>query len=176
MTCKNCGSKNPKDAKYCSDCGSLVDEALYTRKKKELAKTILFLVTTLVILFVVIYRIQSDFDNFISYDLPLNLTTEATKEKLIGSWNSNEVSSMIKSAVFKDDEFKFIYQDKKSVSGDYRVADSNTLIVDIVKTDGEDTGNPQDIQYKFHFQGDDTLVIVFNGISNVFERTKTNLE
>ena len=36
MTCKNCGSKNNSDSTYCSNCGNLVDEALYTRKKKEL--------------------------------------------------------------------------------------------------------------------------------------------
>ena len=172
MTCKNCGAKNVKDAKYCSACGSLVDEALYTRKKKELAKTIAFLVTTLVILFVVIYRIQSDFDSFISYDLPLNLSIEATEEKIIGDWESEELSSIIKAAEFTSDEFKLTYQDNKSIAGTYRIADSNTLIVDIKKTDGKATGNPQDIQYKFHFQGEDTLVIVFNGISNVFERRK----
>lgn len=170
MTCKNCGSRNTNDAKYCSSCGNLVDEALYTRKKKELAKTILFLITCLVILFVVIYRVQSDFDSFISYDLPLNLSTEVTEEKLKGNWVSNEVSNMIKQANFKDDKFSFVYQDDQSIEGEYRVVDSNTMIIEIITKNGSETANPQDVQYKFHFQGEDTLVIVFNGISNVFER------
>ena len=129
-----------------------------------------FLITCLVVLFVIIYRIQSNFDSFISYDLPLNLTTKATEQKLLGNWVSDDLTNMIKQADFKDDEFKFIYQDNKTVAGDYRVADSNTLIIDIVEENNKAAGNPHDIQYKFHFQGEDTLVIVFNGISNVFER------
>ena len=171
MTCKNCGCENDNDAKYCSDCGSLVDPKLYSRKRKELAKTLAFLVTTLVILFFVIFRIQSDFDNFISYDTPLNLTTEQTKDKLIGAWTSAEESNIFSDVDFQENNFKFVYtHGDKSMAGTYSIQDSNTMTLNVLLISNQSIGEQMDIQYKFHFQGDDTLVIVFNGISNVFER------
>lgn len=171
MDCKNCGANNTDDAKYCSSCGSLVDEALSSEKKKELAKTLVFLVTTLVILFVVIYRIQSDFDNFISYDLPLNLTVEDSRDKLIGDWYSTEETSVFSEASFTKHNFKLDYNHEvKSLAGIYYVNDPNTITLNVLLINEESMGSPMDVQYKFHFQGDDTLVIVFNGISNVFER------
>ena len=171
MTCKNCGSKNNTDAKYCSDCGSLVDEALYTRKKKELAKTLVFLITTLVILFFVIFRIQLDFDNFISYDRPMHLTTEQTVDKLMGTWVSADESNLFKKAEFQESNLKLIYNHvDKTMAGTYSVQDSNTMTLNVLLISDQSIGDQMDIQYKFLFQGEDTLVIIFNGISNVFER------
>lgn len=171
MDCKNCGTDNANVAKYCSACGSLVDEELYARKKKELAKTIVFLITTLVILFVVIYRIQSDFDNFISYDMPLNLTVEDTKDKILGEWYSIEETSVFKEATFTENNFTLSYtHEKKSLAGTYRINDPNTMTLNVLLINNETLGSLMDIQYKFHFQGQDTLVIVFNGITSVFER------
>ena len=169
MTCKNCGSKNDSSAKYCSDCGSLVDEALYTRKKKELAKTLMFLITTLVILFVVIFRIQSDFDNFISYDLPLNLTTEQAKDRLIGGWSSTDETNIFKDVYFEENNFTLDYRyDNKNMAGTYVIEDANTMTLKVLLLNGQSLGGPMDIQYKFNFQGDNTLIIVSNGISNNF--------
>ncbi len=169
MTCKNCGFKNDSKATYCSNCGSLVDEALYTRKKKELAKTLIFLITTLAILFVVIFRIQSDFDNFISYEMPLNLTTEQSKDRLIGTWVSVDETSIFKDVHFEQNNFQFNYtQGNRSTAGTYVVDDSNTLTLKTLLLNGQNIGGPMETQNKFNFQGDDTLVLVFNGISNVF--------
>lgn len=171
MICKNCSYENEKNAKYCSACGSLVDEKLYSTRRKELAKTLTFLITTLVILFIVIFRIQSDFHNFISYDTPLNLTTEQTKDKLIGKWISVEDTNIFKSAEFTEGNFKLTYSyENKTMAGDYIVEDSTTMTLNVLLISDQGLGSPMDMQYKFHFQGEDTLVIVFNGISNIFER------
>lgn len=173
MTCKNCGAKNKSDATYCSDCGSLVDEQQSSEKRKELAKTLVFLITTLVVLFFVIFRIQLDFDNFISYDMPLNLSTEQTQDKLLGEWISIDDTNIFNAAEFKKNNFNMEYtHGDKTMSGTYSIQDSNTMTLDILLISNESIGAPMDIQYKFHFQGEDTLVIVFNGISNVFERKK----
>ena len=171
MTCKNCGSKNNSDSTYCSNCGSLVDETLYTRKKKELAKTLIFLITTLAILFVVIFRIQADFDNFIAYELPLNLTTEQARERLIGSWSSNDDTNMLEEVSFKENNFKLTYtHGEREMAGSYVINDANTMTLKVLLLNGQNLGGPMDIQYKFNFQSDDTLIIVFNGISNTFIR------
>lgn len=171
MICKNCNSENDKNAKYCSACGSLVDKKLYSTRRKELAKTLIFLISTLVILFVVIFRIQSDFENFISYDTPLNLTTEQTKDKLIGKWISVEDTNIFKSAEFTESNFKLTYtHESKTMAGSYIVDDSNTITFNVLLISDQNIGSPIDMQDKFYFQGEDTLVIVFNGISNIFER------
>ena len=171
MDCKNCDAENAEDAKYCSACGSLVDEELHSEKKKELAKTLVFLITTLIFLFFVIFRIQSDFDNFISYDMPLNLTVEDAKAKLIGNWIAVEDTSIFKEVDFTEHNFVLNYtHEDKSLAGSYRVDDSNTMTLNVLLLNNETMGAPIDVQYKFNFQGTDTLVIVFNGITNVFER------
>lgn len=169
MTCKNCGSKNNSDSTYCSNCGNLVDEALYTRKKKELAKTLIFLITTLAILFIVIFRIQADFDSFIAYELPLNLTTEQARERLIGGWSSNNDTNLLQEVQFEENNFRLTYtHGDREMAGTYTVNDANTLTLKVLLLNGQNLGGPMDIQYKFNFQGDDTLIIVFNGISNTF--------
>ncbi len=171
MECKNCDAENAKDAKYCSACGSLVDEELYSKKRTELAKTLAFLITTLVILFIVIFRIQSDFDSFINYDMPLNLTVEETMDKLIGNWYSEEDTSVFSEASFTENNFTLNYNlEDKSLAGNYRIDDPNTITLNVLLMNEESMGSLMDVQYKFHFQGQDTLVIVFNGITNVFER------
>ena len=171
MHCNSCGSEVKEHYQFCSRCGYWLDAEENSKRNRELMKTFLFLITTFVILFVIIYRIHSDFDSFISHQLPMQLSTEDTAQKILGTWTCEDDKGVFDYIKFEGTKFELNYTEEgRSMSGTYSIEDSNTLILYISMVNDDSIPEDLDMVHKFHFEDDDTLVVIFNGITNVFKR------
>lgn len=173
MKCKHCDVRVHKKDQFCSSCGYPIDDSEVIERKRDSAKAFLFLAIVFIVLSLIIYGINKDPSGFLAHGLPLQLSVKDSEKLLVGNWVSKDEKSIIKYASFDKKGFKFIYTDEgKSMSGTYSVEDSNTFILYIHEMNGNSTVEDLDMIHKFHFDDEDTLVIIFNGISNTFNRQK----
>lgn len=173
MECKHCGLQLRKDDQFCSSCGYPIDDSEVIERKKDSVKAFLFLTVVFIVLSVIIYGINKDFDGFLTHELPLQLSDEDATKMIKGSWMSQDENGIIKNANFTDKNFRIEYTEKgRYMSGTYSIEDSNTVILYINEMNSNSIIEELDMVHKFHFDNEDTLVIIFNGISNTFDRQK----